>query len=510
MSTVNLHPLDKWNLELLKNAHPQDRVDPKAQSIYNMVVIGAGTAGLITAAGTGVLGGKVALIERNLMGGDCLNIGCVPSKTIIRSAQIMANARDAQSYGIHVPEGTKADFPAVMERLRRVRADISHNDSVERYEGFGIDIFLGEGRFTARDTIEVNGQTLRFKKAVIATGSHPVAPNIPGLKEAGYLTNETVFNLTEQPVRLAVIGGGPIGSELAQAFLRLGSEVVLFHNEDHLLSREDAHAAEIVQQRFLREGMCLILKAKITRVEQRNGKKVLFYTRPQSDGTTAEGEVVVDEILVGAGRVPNVTGLNLEGAGVEYDTRKGVHVDDNLRTTNPNIFAIGDVAIPYKFTHMADATARIAIRNALFMGRDKLSSLIIPWVTYTDPEIAHVGLYEHEAQAQGIAIETFMVELNDNDRARAEGDDEGFVKVHVKKGTDTILGATIVARDAGNMISEITLAMVNGLGLGKFTTVIHPYPTQSEAIRRVADLHRRAKFTPPLQWAFKQWLALTR
>lgn len=502
--TFELHPLDQYNQQLLQNVHPQGRVDPRAQGRYNLVVIGAGTGGLVTAAGTAVLGGKVALIERGLMGGDCLNIGCVPSKTLIRAAHLMHDIRRAAEFGIRVPTGSSVDFAAVMERVRRVRAEISHNDSVERFTKLGADVFLGSARFTGADTVEVNGQTLQFKQAVIATGARPAVPAIAGLAEAGYLTNETIFNLTELPRRLAVIGGGPIGVELAQAFQRLGSEVVLFHNTDHLLPREDADAAALVQQSLLRDGVCLILHASIQQVTLNNGRKVIHYERPQG-----HGDVEVDAILVGAGRTPNVAGLNLEAVGVEYDTRTGITVNDKLETTNPRIYAVGDVALAHKFTHTADASARIVIRNALFGGKDKLSDLVVPWVTYTDPEVAHVGLYARDAEQQGIAVDTFTVELGENDRARADGDG-GFVRVHVRKGSDSILGATIVARNAGDMISEFTLAMVNKLGLGKFTDVIHPYPTQAEAIRKVAEAHRRTKLTPRVQWALKQWLTWNR
>ncbi len=502
--TFELHPLDQYNQQLLQNTHPQGRVDPRPQGRYNLVVIGAGTGGLVTAAATAVLGGKVALIERGLMGGDCLNVGCVPSKTLLRAAHLMHDMRRAAEFGIRVPTGSSVDFAAVMERVRRVRAEISHNDSVERFTKLGADVFLGSARFTSGDTVEVNGQTLQFKQAVIATGARPAVPPIAGLAEAGYLTNETIFNLTELPRRLAVIGGGPIGVELAQAFQRLGSEVVLFHNTNHLLPREDADAAVLVQQSLLRDGVCLILHASIQQVTLHNGRKVIHYERPQG-----HGDVAVDAILVGAGRIPNVEGLNLEAVGVAYNPRTGITVNDKLETTNPRIYAVGDVALAYKFTHIADASARIVIRNALFGGKDKVSNLVVPWVTYTDPEVAHVGLYAHEAEQQGLAVDTFTVELGENDRARADGD-SGFVRVHVRKGSDSILGATIVARNAGDMISELTLAMVNKLGLGKFTDVIHPYPTQAEAIRKVAELHRRTKLTPRVQWALKQWLAWAR
>lgn len=505
-TTPVVAPFDEHNARLLANVHPPDWVNPTPAERYHLVVIGAGTAGLVTAAGAAGLGAKVALVEKNLLGGDCLNVGCVPSKAIIRASRVVSELRNAGHFGIHHMNvnGAEVDFGAVMERMRQVRARISSNDSVVRFKDLGVDVFLGAGRFSGADTLEVNGQTLRFKHAVVATGARAVELPIPGLAEAGYLTNETVFSLTERPARLAVIGGGPIGSEMAQAFRRLGSDVILFHDTDHILNREDSDAADIVQRAFIRENICLLLNTKIKQVTMRDGKKVIHYDRPE-----CSGEVTVDEILLGVGRKPNVEGLNLEAVGVAYDPRQGVKVDDHLKTTNPHIYAAGDIAMKYKFTHAADAAARIVIRNALFLGRSKLSALTIPWCTYTDPEVAHVGLYEHEAQAQGIAVDTYMVPLDDVDRAIADGEDEGFVKVHVRKGSDEIVGATIVASHAGEMISEITLAMVGKLGLKTIANVIHPYPTQAEAIRKVADAYNRTRLTSTVKGAFNTWLKLT-
>jgi len=500
-----VEPWDRYNQQLVSHVHPLDWVNPKPVPRYNLVVIGAGTAGLVTAAGAAGLGGKVALIERHLMGGDCLNVGCVPSKCLIRSSRVYADFHNAHQFGYQTTGEVKADFPAVMERMRRLRAGISQNDSAQRFQKLGVDVFIGDGRFSGPDTVEVNGTPLRFNKAVIATGARAVDPPIEGLPEAGYLTNETVFSLTELPERLAVIGGGPIGCELAQAFQRMGSQVTLLHNKAHILDKEDADAAEIVQKAFLREGLNLVFEVKIDRVEKRDGEKILHYT---SRGE--KGSVTVDEILVGAGRAPNVDGLNLEQVGVKYDKRKGIYVDDNLRTTNSRIYAAGDICMQWKFTHAADAAARIVLRNALFMGRDKLSDLTMPWATFTDPEIAHVGLYEHEAQKQGIDVQTFLIPFSDVDRAIADGEEEGFVKIHVKKGSDQILGATIVARHAGETISELTLAIVGKLGLGTLAKTIHPYPTQAEAIKKAADAYNRTRLTPFVKGLFTKWLAWTR
>jgi pyruvate/2-oxoglutarate dehydrogenase complex dihydrolipoamide dehydrogenase (E3) component len=499
-------PLDQHNAELVANVHPTDWTNPEPAPRYNLVVIGAGTAGLVTAAGAAGLGAKVALIERHLMGGDCLNVGCVPSKAVIRSSRVVGDIRDAERFGVRVHGNVEVDFAAVMERMRRLRAGISHHDSAHRFhKELGVDVFLGDGHFSGPDTIEVAGKTLRFKRAVIASGARAVNPPIPGLAEAGFLTNETVFSLTERPRRLAVIGGGPIGCELAQAFRRLGSEVVLFHNAGHILNREDADAAEIVQQTFLREGIQLVLNSAIVQVERTSAGKVLHCT---SHGKAAS--ITVDEILVGAGRAPNVDGLNLETVGVEYDNKLGVKVNDQLQTTNSRIYAAGDICMDWKFTHAADFAARIVIQNTLFRGKKKLSALTMPWCTYTDPEIAHVGMYERDARAKGIELDTFTIAMSQVDRAIADGEEDGFVKVHVKKGTDQILGATIVARHAGEMISEITLAMVGKLGLKTLASVIHPYPTQAEAIRKVGDAFNRTRLTPFVKTVFQRWLAWTR
>lgn len=389
-STFPIAPLDEHNRELLANVHPSDWINPDPQPVYNLVVIGAGTAGLITAAGAAGLGAKVALVERHLMGGDCLNVG-----------------------------------------LR---------------------------------------------------------------------TNETIFNLTELPKHLIVIGGGPIGCELAQAFRRLGSEVSIVQR-GRLLPKEDPDASALIARVFEREGIRVLLNAKVKRAFNTDGRKQVVVERDDK-----EEALIGNEILIGAGRAPNVEGLNLEAAGVEYDPRLGIKVNDNLCTTNPRIFAAGDCCMARKFTHAADAAARIVIQNALFKGRAKLSALTMPWCTYTDPEVAHVGLYEADAKDRGIETDTFRVEMAEIDRARTDGETEGFIKVLVRKGTDKILGATIVSAHAGEMISEITTAMAAKAGLGTLAKVIHPYPTQAEAIKRVADAYNRTRLTPRVAALLKWWV----
>lgn len=504
--TLGLAPDDDHNRKLVSHVHPPDWVNPTPDGRYNLVVLGAGTAGLVAAAGAGGMGARVALVERRLMGGDCLNVGCVPSKAIIRSAHAAHDLRTAERFGIHATGELEVDFPRVMERMRGIRAGIASHDSAARFrDHYGIDVYLGRARFTGPDTVEVDGTELRFARAVIATGARAAEPPIPGLAETGFLTNHTVFNLTGQPRRLAVVGGGPIGCELAQTFARLGTEVTIVEMGEQFLQREDRDAAGLLERSLEADGVRIRLATKLERVELSGGTKVLSLR-------TASGvePLVVDEILVGVGRMPNVEGLGLEAAGVEHD-RSGVKVDDTLRTTNRRIYASGDVCLPHKFTHTADAASRAVVQNALFPGpKKKVSRLTVPWCTYTDPEIAHVGMYPRDAEARGIEIDTYTVEMSDVDRALAEGDEAGFVKIHTEKGSDTIVGATIVARHAGEMISEVTTAMAAGLGLGGFAGVIHPYPTQAEAIRKAADAYNRTKLTPRLEKVLGWWFRLTR
>ncbi len=487
-----LQPLDQYNQALMAQVAPPDWVNPTPVDRYDLVVIGAGTAGLVVAAGAAGLGLglKVALIEKSLLGGDCLNVGCVPSKCLIRSSRVVAEMRAAAAYGIQPPESVQVHFGQVMQRMRQIRAEISPHDAAARFRDLGVDVFLGPAQFVSQDAIAVESSQLRFKKAVIATGARASQPAIPGLAAAGFLTNETVFSLIECPPRLAVIGGGPIGCELAQTLQRLGSQVTLLHQSPQLLNKEDQEASELIQFQFLQEQIQLILGSTVEKVELTPAGKVIHY---QVEGKT--NTIVVDEILVGVGRSPNVEGLNLEVVGVDYNTGQGVIVDDTLRTTNPRIFAAGDICMNWKFTHAADAAARIVIKNALFspfgLGRSKLSQLVMPWVTYTDPEVAHVGLSEQEAIAQGLQPQTIKIPLSDVDRALTDGETTGFLKILHPRGSDRILGATLVARHAGEMISEITLAIATKQGLNALSGVIHPYPTQAEAIKKAADAYRR-------------------
>ena len=505
-SIAEARPLDEHNQVLVGNVHPQDWENPEPKGRYHMVVIGAGTAGLVTAIGAAGLGARVALIERNLMGGDCLNSGCVPSKALIRAAHTAASVRDAGQFGVHVAEGASTvDFGQVMERMRRLRAGISAHDSARRFSDLGVDVYLGQATFTGRRQVRVGDQTLEFAKACVATGTRARVPPIPGLDQAGALTNETVFTLTELPRRLAVIGAGPIGVEMAQSFARYGSQVTLIEGGPGLLTREDRDAAAVVESSLRRDGVSLLFGTKAAAVATNQGELLV---KVESEGDAGPGEVRVDRILVAAGRVPNIENLGLEAAGINSDRRAGVLVDDSLCTSNPHVYAAGDICSVYKFTHAADAMARIVIGNALFFGRSKASALNIPWCTYSDPELAHVGLSESQAAERNIAIDTYRTEMKAVDRAVLDSEAEGFVKIHCKRGTDKILGATIVARHAGEMLSEVTVAMAAGAGLRTIASTIHPYPTQAEAIRKTADAYQRTRLTPTVQRLLKALLRL--
>ncbi|MCA9194103.1 MAG: mercuric reductase [Planctomycetales bacterium] len=499
-----LKPNDQYNQTLQSNVHPVNWTNPVPDGRYNLVVIGAGTAGLVTAAGAAGLGAKVALIERGLMGGDCLNVGCVPSKALISAARQVAQIRDAEHYGIQ-STSPNIDFAEVMQRMRRLRASISPHDSARRFSELGIDIYFGQGTFTSSNTVAVGDQTLHFKKAVIATGARAAELPIPGLKDTGYLTNETLFSLTELPKRLIVIGGGPIGCEMAQSFALFGTRVTLIEQASHIMSREEVDAALIVQNAMKKDGVDFVLDAKVIRVEKDGSDHVVVVSRAGQ-----EERICGDQILVGIGRTPNLDGLGLEAVGVVAHPQQGVEVDERLRTSNSNIYAAGDVCSKYKFTHSADFLARIVIQNTLFMGRAKASKLIIPWCTYTSPEVAHVGIYPQEIAEKSIELNTFTQPLSGVDRAILDGETDGFVRVVCKKGSDQILGATIVAAHAGDMIGEIVMAMKHRIGLGKIASVIHPYPTQAEAVRKLGDQFNRTKLTPTVKSLFNTWLRWTR
>ncbi|MBI5673588.1 MAG: mercuric reductase [Nitrospirae bacterium] len=491
-------PDDEFNQQLVANVHPSEWVNPEPTGRYNIVVIGAGTAGLITAVVAASLGAKVALIEKHLMGGDCLNVGCVPSKGVIRAARAWADLRKATEFGLHIPAGVKYDFGAVMARMRKLRARISRNDSAQRYTKLGVDVYIGSGRFLGAETIHVESaagsRVLTFAKAAVCTGARASTPPTSGLQEAGYLTNETVFSLTELPQRIGVIGAGPIGCELAQSFARFGSQVYLIEAMHGIMPNEDRDAADIVEQQMVRDGVKLLCCGKDLKAQKTDDGKRLTV-----DSHGQQYDVTVDEILVGVGRTPNVEKIGLEAAGVDYD-KNGVKVNARLQTSNPNIYAAGDVCSRYKFTHAADAMAQIIIQNALFphplgLGYANVESLNMPWCTFTEPEVAHVGMYEKEAKEKGLEVETYTYKLEEVDRAILDGEEEGFARVHIQKGTDKILGATIVAAHAGDLINEFSVAMKAGAGAKTIAGTIHPYPTQAEVNKKVVNLWRKAHFS---------------
>ena len=492
-----LLPRDEHNRRLLANVHPPDWANPTPQRRYHLVVLGAGTGGLVTAAIAAALGARVALVERHLMGGDCLNVGCVPSKAIIRAARAWAEARGAAArFGGPAVSAGGEEFGRVMERMRRLRAELSHLDGAARFRDLGVDVFLGEGAFTGPDTLRVGQATLRFRRAVVATGGRAAVPDVPGLAEAGYYTNDTVFSLTELPRRLVIVGAGPIGCEMAQSFARFGSTVTVVDGNDRVLSNDDADAAAVVRAALERDGVRFELGARITAVAREGSARVVRFSRG-----AATGRVAADAILVAAGRAANVEGVGLDAAGVRYGDR-GVEVDDRLRTSNPRIFAVGDVATKYRFTHAADALARLVVPNALFWGRGKASDLVMPWATYTSPELAHVGIAPADVVRRGAEVETITVPLAEVDRARLDDAAEGFFRVHLARGSDRILGATFVGEHAGDIISQVTQAMTQKLGLGALGAMIYPYPTQAEALRKAADAWRRRKLTPAAKRAF--------
>ncbi len=496
-------PKDPHGRERVANGHLAMWKNPKPAERYHLVIVGAGAAGRAAAEMAAALGAKVALIEHHLIGGGRLNAGSViPSKTIIRTSQLYAEMRDAKHYGAQKPDDIRVDFGAVMERMRRIRTHLSGGDSVRRLNAAGVDMFFGKVRFTATDTLTVNGEKLRFRKALIATGSRPDSSAIPGLTEAGYLTDENVFDLSELPRRLLVIGGGPLACELAQAFCRLGAKTTIVQDMPLFLGGEERDAAQILSDAFARDGIEVRLNTSAVAVRVEDGQKLVDLVSDDYKHT-----ITVDAIITGIGRSPNIEGLNLEAAGVDYDAADGIHVDDFLRTSNPHIYAAGDVSLKDKYTHTATASARIVVQNALLRGHERLSALVVPWCTFTDPEIAHVGIYVRDANRQSIPVKTFTIPMHEVDRAVADSEDGGFVKIHVRERTDQILGATIVARHAGDMINEITLAMVAGIGLRTLAQVIHAYPTQAEAIKKAADAYNRTRLTPRIQARLHRWFS---
>lgn len=486
---ARLEPDDRHNQDLLANVHPPAWTNPAPADRYDLVVLGAGTAGLVCAAGAAGLGARVALVERHLMGGDCLNFGCVPSKAVLRAAKAWHDASAATSFG-GPRMAESGDSAHAMERMRRLRAEISPNDSAERFRRLGVDVFFGTARFAASDRVSVDGIGLRFRRAVIATGTRPAIPPIPGLASARYRTNETIFELESAPARLAILGAGPVGCEMAQAFARMGTQVTLIDREPRILPRDDADAANVVARSLERDGVTFVGAANVTRVADHDGETIVSL----SAADRPSDELVFDELLVATGRAANLEDLALERAGVAYGP-DGLRINARLRTSNRRIFACGDVAGGHQFTHAADAAARVVIQNALFLGRVRADRAVIPWCTYTDPEIAHVGV-DAAGAAKMRGVITLTVPYEELDRARLDGATEGFLRVHVARRTGRVLGATVVGARAGETIGQVALAMTGGVKLGTIAATVYPYPTYGEALRKAADAWRRAKLTP--------------
>ncbi|HEY0768058.1 MAG TPA: FAD-dependent oxidoreductase [Steroidobacteraceae bacterium] len=463
---------------------PADHRNPTPAARYNLTVIGAGPAGLISAIAAAGLGARVALVERHAMGGDCLNVGCVPSKTLLAGA-----ARGLS-------------FASAMQRVRAVRAALAQHDSVERYTRAGVDVFLGQARFANAHQIRVAEATLRTRRTVIATGARAHIPPLPGLKEIMPLSNETVFDLTEQPRRLAVLGAGPVGCELAQAFARLGTQVELIELGSRILPQDEPEAAQWVADALVRDGVTLRLGARATSALRTSAGKVLML----ADGT----RVAADEVLVAAGRARNVEGLDLERAGVRFDQAAGIAVNARLQTSHPHIYAAGDVCAALQFTHAADAQARIVVRNALFLGRTRADALIIPWCTYTRPELAHVGATSRALEEAGRGFDRYRVEFGELDRGQTDDGADGYAQVLTARGSDRILGATIVGKDAGEQLAPLVLALSRGLGLKSFGSLVLPYPTRSEYLRRILDSYNRTRLTPFTASTLRWWLTRTR
>ena len=481
-------PIVRWMYGVFSTRRVLGRFDRPRRFDYNIVVIGAGSAGLIAAYVAAAVKAKVALIERSRMGGDCLNTGCVPSKALIRTARLLADAKRATDFGL-ASVTADFDFAEVMARVRRVVRAIEPHDSIARYTGLGVECVEGTARIRDPFRVEVNGKTLTTRAIVVATGAAPIVPAIPGIGDVETVTSETVWSLKHLPRRLLVLGGGPIGCELAQCFARFGAAVTIVDMAPRLLAKEDPDAAAMVAARLQAEGVALVLGHKAVSFARRAGESVL--TCVADDGRTAE--VAFDTALLALGRRPRVEGFGLEELGVRIADNGTIAADPHLRTNIPNIYVCGDVAGPYQFTHVASHQAWYASVNALFAGpyRAKADYRVIPWTTFTDPEVARVGLNEEEARTKGIPHEVTRYDIGDLDRAIADEAAYGMVKVLTPPGSDRILGVTIVGAHAGDLIAEFVLAMKHGLGLGKILGTVHAYPTMAEAAKAAAGAWRR-------------------
>jgi dihydrolipoamide dehydrogenase len=455
---------------------------------YDIVVIGAGSGGLVVASGASQLGAKVALVEKNKMGGECLNTGCVPSKTLIHSAKVVSLLKRAAAFGLN-PVDVKFDYGKVIDHVHAVINRISRHDSVERFEGLGCDVFLEGARFESPHEIKVGNTTIQGKKFVIATGSSPLIPPFPGLRELDLLTNENIFEERKLPRSLIVLGAGPISVELAQAFHRFGSNVTIIQRSTHILSKEDV-AIRIKMEEILRkEGLEIITGTAIERFEEEDGNNVVYFKKDNELQS-----VKAEKILCALGRVPNTTGLNLEAAGVEYN-EKGIIVDHRLRTSKRHIYACGDVIGHFLFTHMAGYQAGIVIRNAIFRLPAKVDYRVVPWVTFTDPEVARVGMTEEAAKREHNNVAVYSFPFEDNDRANTEEARDGFAKIICNK-KGKILGAHVIGPHSGEYLHELVVAMKYGLSIDSIMSTIHAYPTLAEVLKQTASQRLKGSLTP--------------
>lgn len=487
MALIDLRPQHPADRQTLRTGHPPDWQAPDGVAVYDLVVIGGGPAGETAAFAAAGQGHTVALAERHLLGGTCVNYGCTPSKAFLRSARAVHEAGRGDVFGFRQTGPVTADFGAVMDRARRMRAFSSDGGSAQAIAEAGVHVFLGDAKFTGKDAVEVGGRRLRFRAALIATGSRSAAPPVEGLADAGYLTNETVFDLTELPRRLVVLGGGPLGCEFAQAFRRLGSEVHLVSRGGELLPKDAPEASGVLLRRLVAEGVRLHFDSEAVRVTKTGDARRLTVKSGRG-----QVDLECDAVLVGVGRTPNLGGLGLDAAGVKYSD-SGIEADEHLRTSNPAIYAAGDVASPEKYTHAAEALAKLAVANALGGGRKKAADLVIPHCTYTDPEVAHVGLIPAEARRRGVEIDTFRMDLGKVGRAVYDGEEDGFGAVYTRKGTGEVVGATLVSAHAGETITELTLLITLKLPLEALAETIHCFPTQAEVFHKIAAEYVKTK-----------------
>ena len=455
---------------------------------YNIIVVGGGSAGLVSAYIASAAKAKIALIEKNKMGGDCLNTGCIPSKALIRSAKILSYIKRHQEFGIK-SAGAEFNFPEAMERVQAIIKKIEPHDSVKRYTDLGVDCFSGDAKILSPNEVEVNGNILTTKNIIIATGARPAVPPINGLEKVNFLTSDNLWNMQELPKKLLIVGGGPIGSEFAQCFARLGSDITQVEMSTRILTREDDEVSQALGQQFRREGIDIHTDTKCKTITTENEKQVMVCEKGGH-----ELRMKFDKILIAAGRTANSKGFGLENIGIEFDQHNRIIVDSYLRTTtHKNIYACGDVVGPYQFTHTAAHQAWYCAVNSLFspFKKFKVDYSVIPWCTFTDPEIARVGLNEKEATRQGIDYEVTRYGIGDLDRAITDSDDQGFIKVLTVPRKDRVLGATIMCSNAGNLITEYVSAMKHGIGLNKILGTIHIYPTMAEANKFVAGTWKK-------------------